>query len=78
MELEFKRMLSNPEELEKRMSYAKDEDDINLHNELARFYRQAGANHPLTKAYQEEADRRAKIIMQKRVDDYEEYMKHKR
>lgn len=72
MDYEYRELLSKPEELEKRKQEAKKLSNVDLLLELHRLYCKAGSNHPLTKAYSEEYNRRNREYLEKLAKIHEE------
>ncbi len=72
MEVYYQELLSKPEELKRQIANVKDEDNIDLGETLKMLRTKAGANHPLTIAYEREFQRRQAIWVQKEVDKMEE------
>ncbi len=71
MELYYKELLENKKELEKKIANVKDEDTVDLINNLNMLRSRAGANHPLTIAYEKEFNKRQSEWLQKEVDNHE-------
>ena len=71
MELYYKELLENKEELEKKIANVKDEDTVDLITNLNMLRSRAGANHPLTIAYEKEFNKRQTEWVQKEIDNHE-------
>ncbi len=71
MEVYYKELLENKEELEKKIANVEKEDNIDLINNLNMLRERAGANHPLTIAYEKEFNKRQAEWLQKEIDNHE-------
>ena len=71
MEVYYKELLENKEELERKIANVASEDTVDLIETLNMLRRRAGANHPLTIAYEKEFKKRQATWVQKEVDRME-------
>ena len=71
MEVYYRDLLSNKEELERKINNVVNEDNIDLIANLNMLRTRAGANHPLTIAYEKEFNRRQAMWVQTEVERME-------
>lgn len=71
MEVYYKELLENKEELERKIANVIKEDSIDLIENLNMLRERAGANHPLTIAYEKEFNKRQREWVQKEAENHE-------